>query len=81
VRIVVTDADNLDLASHQSTLPANSARVRVAVQFALSQATARQRIELIAPDGSLYDYIEFPTPTVHGAGPGSTSRNGPITAR
>ncbi len=62
VRIVVTDADNLDLATHLSTLPASSARVRVAVQFALAQATARQRIELIAPDGSLYDYIDLPNP-------------------
>jgi hypothetical protein len=62
VRIVVTDAENLDLAAHQNTLPANSARVRVAVQFALTQATARQRIELIAPDGSLYDYIDLPNP-------------------
>ena len=62
VRIVVTDAENLNTATHLTSVPASSARVRVAVQFALAQATARQRIELIAPDGSLYDYIEFAKP-------------------
>ncbi|OYT90206.1 MAG: hypothetical protein CFE43_19530 [Burkholderiales bacterium PBB3] len=66
VRIVVTDAvsgaQDPTTFTHLPTVPADSTRIFIAVQFALAQATLRQRIELIAPDGSLYDYIEYTKP-------------------